>query len=47
MTSDQLINLADRYIDLESIKDQIKKTNRPSSAYLYRPGFTADEEDEG
>jgi uncharacterized LabA/DUF88 family protein len=45
MTSDQLINLADRYIDLESVKDQIKKTNRPS--YLYRPGFTTDEEDEG
>lgn len=45
MTSDQLINLADRYIDLESIKDQIKKTNRPS--YLYRPSFTTDEEDEG
>jgi uncharacterized LabA/DUF88 family protein len=45
MTSDQLINLADRYIDLESIKDYIKKTNR--SSYLYRGGVSNDEEDEG
>ena len=28
MTSDQLINVADRYIDLENIKDDIKKTPR-------------------
>ncbi|GAB4214180.1 MAG: NYN domain-containing protein [Synechococcales cyanobacterium] len=28
MTSDQLINLADRYIDLEHIKDEVKKVTR-------------------
>jgi uncharacterized LabA/DUF88 family protein len=28
MTSDSLINVSDRYIDLESIKDDIQKTNR-------------------
>jgi uncharacterized LabA/DUF88 family protein len=45
MTSDQLINLADRYIDLESIKDQIKKTSRPT--YTFRSPYQSDEEDEG
>ncbi|HBE17139.1 MAG TPA: NYN domain-containing protein [Cyanobacteria bacterium UBA11149] len=29
MTSDSLINVADRYIDLESIQETIQKTNRP------------------
>ncbi|MGK7908994.1 MAG: NYN domain-containing protein [Synechococcus sp.] len=48
MTSDQLINVCDRYIDLENIKDEIKKTPRPSS---YSPQYDnlslVDEEDEG
>jgi|GEM_PF-5336121 len=35
MTSDSLINVADRYIDLEIIKDDIQKTMRPN--YVYRP----------
>lgn len=35
MTSDSLINVSDRYIDLESIKDDIQKT--PRQDYLYRP----------
>lgn len=35
MTSDSLINVADRYIDLEGIKDQIQKN--PRHAYTYRP----------
>lgn len=35
MTSDSLINVADRYIDLEMIKDDIQKTSRP--IYAYRP----------
>ncbi|MGA1476664.1 MAG: NYN domain-containing protein, partial [Prochlorothrix sp.] len=35
MTSDSLINVADRYIDLEGIKDQIQKT--PRHPYTYRP----------
>ncbi|WP_017324920.1 NYN domain-containing protein [Synechococcus sp. PCC 7336] len=30
MTSDQLINVADRYVDLETIRDDIKKTPRHS-----------------
>ncbi|NJL98856.1 MAG: NYN domain-containing protein [Synechococcaceae cyanobacterium RM1_1_27] len=48
MTSDQLINLADRYVDLETIKDQIKKTHPARSSYAYRPVFPPhDEEDEG
>ncbi len=47
MTSDQLINLADRYVDLESIKDQIKKTSPVRPAYVYRTVFGSDEEDEG
>jgi len=35
MTSDSLINVADRYIDLESIKENIRKSAR--SSYTYRP----------
>jgi uncharacterized LabA/DUF88 family protein len=35
MTSDSLINVADRYIDLESVKEDIQKT--PRSNYTYRP----------
>ena len=35
MTSDSLINVSDRYIDLEQIKEDIQKTSRPS--YAYRP----------
>ena len=34
MTSDSLINVADRYIDLDSIKEDIQKTSR---SYTYRP----------
>ncbi len=42
MTSDSLINVSDRYIDLEIVKDDICKTSRgnhatPSSNYTYRP----------
>ncbi len=41
MTSDSLINVSDRYIDLDSIKDDICKTSRSSSSsannYTYRP----------
>ncbi len=46
MTSDALINLADRYIDLETIKDKVKKTSRPHN-YSLRHQFPHDEEDEG
>ncbi|KAI9134079.1 NYN domain-containing protein [Acaryochloris sp. CCMEE 5410] len=35
MTSDSLINVADRYIDLEGIKGDIQKASR--SGYTYRP----------
>lgn len=35
MTSDSLINVADRYIDLESVKEDIQKT--PRASYTYRP----------
>lgn len=35
MTSDSLINVADRYIDLDSIKVDIQKAPRPG--YTYRP----------
>ncbi len=35
MTSDSLINVSDRYIDLENIKEDIQKTSR--STYSYRP----------
>ncbi|CAN1208635.1 NYN domain-containing protein [Tumidithrix helvetica PCC 7403] len=38
MTSDHLINVADRYIDLEAIKEDIMKVSRPhNSGYTYRP----------
>lgn len=37
MTSDHLINVADRYVDLETIKDDIQKVSRVSSSYNYRP----------
>jgi uncharacterized LabA/DUF88 family protein len=33
MTSDHLINVADRYIDLETIKDEIQKVSRHSYSY--------------
>jgi uncharacterized LabA/DUF88 family protein len=35
MTSDSLINVADRYIDLDAIKEDIQKA--PRSGYTYRP----------
>ncbi len=35
MTSDSLINVADRYIDLDAIKEKIQKASR--SGYTYRP----------
>lgn len=35
MTSDSLINVADRYIDLEGIRTEIQKASR--SGYTYRP----------
>lgn len=35
MTSDSLINVSDRYIDLDSIKEDIQKT--PRHPYTYRP----------
>ncbi|WP_448525237.1 LabA-like NYN domain-containing protein [Parathermosynechococcus lividus] len=35
MTSDSLINVADRYIDLESIREDIQKA--PRTTYTYRP----------
>ena len=34
MTSDSLINVADRYIDLDTVKEDIQKNQRP---YTYRP----------
>jgi uncharacterized LabA/DUF88 family protein len=38
MTSDSLINVADRYIDLEQVKEDIQKAARSaSSSYTYRP----------
>ena len=38
MTSDSLINVSDRYIDLDSVKDDIKKTPRSHNhGYTYRP----------
>ncbi len=39
MTSDSLINVADRYIDLEGVKDDIRKLPRGSNShsYTYRP----------
>ncbi len=35
MTSDSLINVADRYIDLDTIKEDIQKA--PRAGYTYRP----------
>lgn len=35
MTSDSLINVADRYIDLDGIREEIQKAPRPN--YTYRP----------
>jgi uncharacterized LabA/DUF88 family protein len=35
MTSDSLINVADRYIDLDAIKEDIQKA--PRAGYTYRP----------
>jgi hypothetical protein len=32
MTSDHLINVADRYVDLEAIKEDIMKISRPQSS---------------
>lgn len=39
MTSDSLINVADRYIDLDGVKDDIRKLPRASASqnYTYRP----------
>jgi uncharacterized LabA/DUF88 family protein len=40
MTSDSLINVADRYIDLEGVKDDIRKMPRSANhnhSYTYRP----------
>jgi hypothetical protein len=55
MTSDHLINVADRYVDLEAIKEDIMKISRPPSSssapsiasYAYRPitGVAAIEND--
>jgi uncharacterized LabA/DUF88 family protein len=33
MTSDSLINVADRYVDLDQIKEDIQKTTKPGDAY--------------
>lgn len=49
MTSDSLINVSDRYIDLDGVKDDIKKTPRShSNGYTYRPltGLSVMEEEE-
>ncbi|NER00883.1 MAG: NYN domain-containing protein, partial [Cyanothece sp. SIO2G6] len=45
MTSDSLINVADRYIDLDAIKEDIQKSPR-HQGYTYRPlsGITMIEE---
>ena len=37
MTSDSLINVADRYIDLENIKEDIQQNPRSPNTYPYRP----------
>lgn len=37
MTSDSLINVADRYTDLEQIKEDIQKAPRQTNGYAYRP----------
>ena len=40
MTSDSLINVADRYIDLDQIKKDIQKTSKPSAVYGSFPSFS-------
>jgi len=45
MTSDSLINVADRYIDLEQIKAEIQKSPR-HHPYIYRPLNNLDVADE-
>jgi uncharacterized LabA/DUF88 family protein len=45
MTSDSLINVADRYIDLEHIKEEIKKDSRNSDPYRNFSSFTVFEPD--
>ena len=40
MTSDSLINVADRYIDLDQIKKDIQKTSKSSAAYGSFPSFS-------
>ncbi|NJK72137.1 MAG: NYN domain-containing protein [Synechococcaceae cyanobacterium SM2_3_60] len=47
MTSDQLINVADRYIDLDHIKDDIRKSPRSPIIYPHHHHDQHDEEDEG
>ena len=42
MTSDNLINVADRYIDLDAIKEDIKKS--PRQGYTYHPLSHADDD---
>ena len=44
MTSDSLINVSDRYIDLEQIKGEVKKLPR-QGAYTYRPLSVPEEEE--
>ncbi|NEO84454.1 MAG: NYN domain-containing protein [Spirulina sp. SIO3F2] len=39
MTSDSLINVADRYIDLDQIKTEINKTTRPHTPSTYPRNF--------
>ena len=39
MTSDSLINVADRYIDLDQIKEDIQKTTRHDDPYRSFTGF--------
>jgi uncharacterized LabA/DUF88 family protein len=39
MTSDSLINVADRYIDLDQIKEDIQKTSRANDPYRSFSGF--------
>jgi uncharacterized LabA/DUF88 family protein len=45
MTSDSLINVADRYIDLEQIKEEIQKTPRHNLGYGSLSSLSALEED--
>lgn len=39
MTSDSLINVADRYIDLDQIKEDIQKTSKSGESYPTFPSF--------